>query len=178
MKYLKIENPKNIPTTGEIESLYEGAKIDYLGLRDRAILSLIYGCGLKVKEVVKLNVSDVYFTEDFISINKSKIANIRLVAMADIVKKDLNNYIYFSRLNLISNRNEKALLVDKKGNRINKLQLKNWLHKLIKRSEISSSKKVITLENLSNSISVHMLQKGFKLNDIERHLGYPISTLK
>jgi len=88
IKKLPTNNKKIIVLTqDEIELLYRATGSNYLGLRDRAMLSLLYGCGLRSKEVINLDVSDVLLDRKLVYIRKTKNRYERLVPMTENVKK-------------------------------------------------------------------------------------------
>ncbi len=88
---------KTILTSNEITALYKACSNDVLGIRDRAILSVYYGCGLRRSEGQNLNIDDILLKEKRIYVRKGKNHRQRYVPMSEAVKEELENYIYVSR---------------------------------------------------------------------------------
>lgn len=167
------KSPKTILTTEEIELLYKVTDSDYLGLRDRAMLGLFYGCGLRCGEVVNLDVSDILWDKQLVYIRKAKNHHERLVPMTKNIREDLENYTLYSRTFLIRKKpGQKSFLVGYRSHRIKGEGLGYRLKELLKLAGISSYKSGITLHSLRHSIGTHLLQKGMKLDDIRQFLGH------
>ncbi|MFX9552130.1 tyrosine-type recombinase/integrase, partial [Acinetobacter baumannii] len=77
----KASNVKSILTTVEVNKLYDAAKDDALGLRDKAILELYYGCGLRKSEGLSLNVSDILLEKELVYVSKGKGYKARYVPL-------------------------------------------------------------------------------------------------
>ena len=165
--------PKTILTIAEVERLYKFLDSDYLGIRDRAMLGLFYGCGLRSKEGRSLNVKDVQLHRNLIYIRKAKNYHQRLVPMTDQIRNDLENYLLYSRPYLSRKQpNQRSFLVSYRSHRPCASGLSHRLRDLTKRSGISEYKPRVTLHSLRHSIATHLLQKGMKLDDIRQFLGH------
>jgi len=88
----KASNVKSILTTTEVSKLYEAAKEGALGMRDRAMLALYYGCGLRKNEGVKVDLRDILMEKDLVYMRKGKGHRERYVPLAGSNKVDLENY--------------------------------------------------------------------------------------
>ena len=94
---------KAILTKEEIMAMYAACRTDredlegILALRDRAILSIYYGCGLRRSEGLALNVSDVQLKEKLVYVRKEKNYRERYVPMSETVREDLQSYIQVAR---------------------------------------------------------------------------------
>lgn len=164
---------KKILTTEEVEQLYKMTDSDYLGLRDRAMLSLFYGCGLRCSEVVNLDMSDMLWEKHLVYIRKAKNHHERLVPMTKNIREDLENYTLYSRPFLIRKKPwQKSFLVGYRSHRMQQCGLAHRLKELLQASGITSYKSGITLHSLRHSIGTHLLQKGMKLDDIRQFLGH------
>lgn len=163
----KSTNIKSILTQAEIKKLYEVAKEDNLGLRDKAMLSLYYGCGLRKNEGLGLNVQDILLEKDLILVRKGKGYRERYVPLTGNNKTDLENYLNYSRPYLLNNRKEEALLLSITGKR-----LKAAFERIQKLQSEAGIKKPIGLHTLRHSIATHLLQSGMKLEQIQRFLGH------
>ena len=114
----KSSNVKCILTPAEISSLYEAVKDDTLGLRDKAILALYYGCGLRKNEGANINVKDILLDKDLVYVRKGKGYKERYVPLAGTGKADLENYILYGRPHLTTDKKEDALLLNVNGTRL------------------------------------------------------------
>ncbi|PRY48543.1 integrase/recombinase XerD [Arcticibacter pallidicorallinus] len=163
----KATNIKSILTKAEIRKLYEATADDKLGLRDKAMLALYYGCGLRKNEGLSLNVTDILLDKELVHVRKGKGYKERYVPLAGAGKTDLETYLNHSRPYLLNNRKEEALLVNISGKR-----LKTAFERIQKLRAEAGINKVIGLHTLRHSIATHLLQSGMKLEQIQRFLGH------
>ena len=84
---------KTILTKQEIKELYEAASHDLLGVRDKAMLSVFYGCGLRRNEGINLDVSDILSDKNKILVRKGKGYKERFVPVTGAIKEDFGNYL-------------------------------------------------------------------------------------
>ncbi len=170
---LKAEkaNTITILTKAEISALYKACGNDYLGIRDRAMLSIFYGCGLRRSEGQALNVNDILLKEKRVFVGKGKNYKERYVPMTAAVKEDLEHYIYTAREKLLSFKNIKqgALFLSKQSKRISGNGIIERLKKLTKEAGIQ---KDIGLHTLRHSIATHLLQSGMSLEEVKQFLGH------
>ena len=170
LKRLKTQRPlPAILTKKEVEALYEVCDYTSVGLRDRVMLSLYYGCGIRRSEGVGLEVGDVSFKKKTLYIRKGKNYRERYVPMTERVLADLRTYLYEGRPLLLGKHPQEALLVSQRGLRINSLSLSLRLKKLLFLADID---KAVTLHTLRHSIATHLLQSGMKLQHIATFLGH------
>ena len=155
-------------TRKEIQSLYNACDSDTLGMRDRAMLAVYYGCGLRRNEGVKLDTDDVLFDKNFVYVRKGKNYRERYVPMSAGVKEDLQNYIDFVRPVLVKT-NAKALFLNRYGRRLGNNSMADRLQNLKEKAEIG---KEAGLHALRHSIATHLLQSGMELQQIKRFLGH------
>lgn len=165
------EPPKTILTKEEIRQLYKACANDTLGIRDRAMLSIYYGCGLRRSEGVNLDVKDILLKEKLVFVRSGKGNRERYVPMGTSVREDLENYIYSAREKLLSYKqiHEPALLVSAQGRRLCGTQALERLHRLVKTAKIPKS---VGLHTLRHSIATHLLQSGMTLEEVSRFLGH------
>src|SRR5208283_3020461 len=111
---------KAILTQKEIKALYQTCDTDVFGLRDRAILSLYYGCGLRRSEGITLDVKDVMIKEKLVFVRGGKGYKERYVPMSEAVKDDLETYLYQGREHLLKgiNTHEQAFLISYRAKRM------------------------------------------------------------
>ena len=165
------ETTKTILTQNEIKALYKACDNDILGIRDRAILSVYYGCGLRRSEGINLNVSDILLKKKRVYVRKGKNYKERYVPMTEAVKDDLENYIYVAREKIKSFKNTKpeALFLSMQVKRLCGNALIRRIHKLATEAGIQ---KEIGLHTLRHSIATHLLQSGMTLEEVKQFLGH------
>ncbi|PTS96755.1 hypothetical protein DBR11_18640 [Pedobacter sp. HMWF019] len=111
----KATNIKSILTKKEVAKLYEATTETVLGLRDRALLTLYYGCGLRKSEGLSLNTEDILLEKELVLVRKGKGYKARYVPLTGGNKKDLEYYLNFSRPYLLCGKKEPALLLNANG---------------------------------------------------------------
>lgn len=162
---------KAILTCEEIKAMYNACSVDYLGIRDRAILGIYYGCGLRRSEGAALDVKDILLKEKLVLVRSGKGYKERYVPMAQAVKDDLENYIRQARERIQSFKPQKnpALFLSIQVRRMCKNALMERIHKLAKSAGIQ---KEVGLHALRHSIATHLLQSGMTLEEVSRFLGH------
>lgn len=165
------ETNKTILTQSEIRALYKACSNDILGVRDRAILSVYYGCGLRRSEGANLDLKDVLLKEKLLFVRAGKGYKERYVPMTEAVKDDLENYIYQSRERLQSFKPQKneALFLSMQVKRMCGNALIERVHKL---KETAKIQKEAGLHTLRHSIATHLLQSGMTLEEVSQFLGH------
>jgi len=164
-------NTKTILTKAEARALYKACSNDYLGIRDKAILSIYYGCGLRRSEGQALNVSDILLKEKRVFVRKGKNYRERYVPMTGAIKEDLENYIFTARQKILSFKGikQEALFLGMQSKRISGNGLIIRVKKLAEEAKIS---KQIGLHTLRHSIATHLLQSGLELEEVKQFLGH------
>ncbi len=159
--------------------LYEQKKNDKgivyyeaMQLRDRAMLSIFYGCGLRRNEAVHLNISDIHFEKKLLHTRKAKGYKERFVPVTATSLQHLQNYLYDARPYFTSDKNE-AFFVTQSGKRLDGQMMLIRLKQLIQLTgNAELIKKDIHLHTLRHSIATHLLQNGMKLERIKEFLGH------
>ena len=90
-------NSISVLTKEEVKSMYRACGNDTLGIRDRAILSIYYGCGLRRSEGQALDLKDIFLKEKRVFVRKGKNHKERYVPITEAIKDDLENYIFPSK---------------------------------------------------------------------------------
>lgn len=165
----KVE--KKLPqvlSSNEIELLLEQPKCtDLKGYRDKAMLELLYATGIRVSELISLNLCDVNIKMGFIkcqNANKERIIPLYSVAISAI-----NDYIKNAREKIVLNNNENALFVNCNGKRLTRQGF--W--KIVKQYKaLANIKKDITPHTLRHSFATHLLENGADLKSIQEMLGH------
>lgn len=169
---LMHENVKqrSILSTEEIKTLYHATDETPIGIRNRAMLAVYYGCGLRRAEGVQLDVSDILMERKLLFIRKSKNNYQRYTPITTGNLKYVEQYLYNTRPLLIAdNGNEQALFLTDRGARISTQRFYQCLKKLCKTAGIT---KEIGVHSLRHSIATHLLQSGMELENIALFLGH------
>jgi len=153
----------------EIKKLYAACQEDELGIRDRAMLSVYYGCGLRRTEGVKLELKDVQFNRGILHIKNGKNYKERYVPMASGVVSDLMEYILISRPKLANDKSGNSFFVSYRGDKLGAQAMSVRFRKLKEKAAIE---KAATLHSLRHSIATHLLQSGMSLEQIAKFLGH------
>jgi integrase/recombinase XerD len=153
----------------EIERLYRATEDDLLGMRDRAMLAVYYGCALRRNEGIHLTIDDILPDKNLLYIRKGKNYRERYVPMVGKVKRDILNYLIHARPMLINKEAHDHLFVGINGKPVKSPGLYERLRSLVKRAEIE---KEVGLHTLRHSIATHLLAEGMKLTEIARFLGH------
>jgi integrase/recombinase XerD len=165
------ETHKTILTRHEVKALYQACDSDYLGIRDRAILSIYYGCGLRRSEGAALDVKDILLKERLVYVRSGKGYKERYVPMTMCVMEDIEAYIYQARERLQSFKEKKneALFLSMQVRRMCGNALIGRVQRLASAAKIN---KAIGLHTLRHSIATHLLQSGLSLEEVSQFLGH------
>jgi len=164
----EIKTEKTIFSQVEIKQLFSSIDENKpLGLMDKALLSLYYGCGLRSKEGVNLEPKEIDFNKGLLYVKPSKNYQSRYVPMSQKVMQDLKEYLDFARE--IINPNSNYLLVGKTKPQVSGQYLNSRLKKLQEKAGIN---KKASLHSLRHSIATHLLQQGMELEYIGDFLGH------
>ena len=169
-----IQSPKiekkapSVLTTKEVELLLEQPKnIDLKGTRDKAMLEFAYATGMRVTEIISLDVENVNLDEGYVSCKNG--TKQRKIPLGTISLKALKEYIEQARPVLIRDENLKALFVNVNGQRLTRQGF--W--KIVKYyKEQAHITKEITPHVLRHSFATHLLQNGANLKSIQTMLGH------
>ena len=169
IKSPKIE--KRVPsvlTSKEVELLLEQPKdIDLKGTRDKAMLEFAYATGMRVTEIISLNIEDVNLEEGYVTCTHANRQ--RTIPLGTMALKALKEYIEEARDLLIRDESENALFVNVNGGRLTRQGF--W--KIIKYyKEQAHITKDITPHVLRHSFATHLLQNGADLKAIQTMLGH------
>ncbi|MCD8255298.1 MAG: site-specific tyrosine recombinase XerD [Oscillospiraceae bacterium] len=157
-----------ILTSREVELLLEQPEcVDAKGYRDRAMLELLYATGIRVSELIALNVSDVNLSVGIITCRGRDKE--RVIPLYNRAIKALTEYIDFVRPQMILHQDETALFVNMSGERMSRQGF--W--KLIKSYQAKAGiEKTITPHTLRHSFAAHLLENGADIHAIQEMLGH------
>ena len=166
---LKVERKcPEILTSKEVELFLEQPKcVDEKGYRDHAMLELLYATGIRVSELIGLDVGDVNLAGGFIRC-RSKTRE-RIIPLYRTAIKALRDYITDIRPRIISGPDEQALFVNMNGGRMSRQGFWKIIKYYQEKAEIS---KDITPPTLRHSFAVHLLENGADLRSIQEMLGH------
>jgi site-specific recombinase XerD len=157
-------------TKQELQQLYDVVKDDMLGIRDKAMLAVYYGCGLRLNEGASLELSDIDTTKKVLHVRKGKHYKERFVPIADKNFEEIKLYLDYARPQLLQGNKSTALFIDaNKGHPMQKASLYVRIKQLARKAKL---KKKIGTHTLRHSIATHLLQSGMKLERIQQFLGH------
>ena len=169
-----VQSPKverripSVLTAQEVELLLEQPKdVDLKGTRDKAMLEFAYATGMRVTEIINLNIENVNIEEGYVICRTG--AKQRNIPLGSLSLSALKEYIEDARPILIKNEREKALFVNVNGKRLTRQGF--W--KIVKYyKEQAHITKDITPHVLRHSFATHLLQNGADLKAIQTMLGH------
>lgn len=182
----RIKEPPAVLSQQEIKQLYQACQ-EYpqdrgrkpvwfypaMALRDTAMLTVYYGCGLRRNEGLHLDIGDILFDKGLVYVRKGKNYKERFVPLSKGGIKHLETYIYDSRPLLLKNEKREALFINERGKRMQGQMMLLRLNQLVTRTENTVlQEKEPGLHTLRHSIATHLLSGGMKLERIKDFLGH------
>lgn len=175
-----IESPKigrKLPDTlseDEINQLIRAIDLSKPeGERNRAILETLYGCGLRVSELIGLRISDLYFKEDFIKVT-GKGDKQRFVPISEVNKKYITIYSNEVRVHQpIQKGFEDILFLNRRGRQLSRAMVFTIIKQL---AEHIGLNKNISPHTFRHSFATHLLENGADLRAIQQMLGHESIT--
>lgn len=164
--------PKNMPrvlSREQVDLLLEQPQIgNPPGMRDKAMLELIYATGLRVSELINLNIQDVNLELGYLRCI-GKGSKERIVPVGSLAQDAIREYLDRSRLKLLKKNKDDALFLNQRGNRITRQGFWKILKQYVKQAGINT---VITPHTLRHSVATHMLENGADLRTVQELLGH------
>jgi integrase/recombinase XerD len=175
-----IESPKlgrkfpDTLSTAEIDRLIEAIDLSKpLGERNRAILETLYGCGLRVSELIHLKISDLYFDEGFIKV-QGKGNKERLIPIGAHTIKYINLYKNQVRNHMpVDYQASDILFLNRNGKQLTRAMIFTIIKQLNKRSGLNKN---ISPHTFRHSFATHLLENGADLRSIQLMLGHESIT--
>ena len=141
--------------------------------RDKAIIELLYSCGIRVTELCNLELSNLFIDEDLIRV-MGKGNKERLLPLGIRSKKYLDDYIKHSRNSHIKKSGSSFVFVSRNGNQLTRAMINIILNKW---TQVSGLKKSVSPHKLRHSFATHLLEGGADLRFVQALLGHSdIST--
>lgn len=137
------------------------------GIRNYAIIETLYGCGLRVSELVNLEISRVFLKDKYLMVN-GKGSKERIVPMSDMVIDLISDYLKV-RGEVIKPGEENILYLSRRGTRLTRQMIFTIIRRLAARAGI---KKTISPHTLRHSFATHLLEGGANLRAIQQMLGH------
>ncbi len=153
---------REILTIEETKQLYEAAET----IREKAIIGIFYGCGLRRSEGEALNIKDISFKSSLLYVRNGKGSKRQVIPINEKVLKDFRNYLHYERFAPIR---ETAFICNNAGRRMRGDKLNKTVKELILKAGI---KKEISLHNLRHSIATHLLENGMSVEYVRDFLGH------
>jgi integrase/recombinase XerD len=143
------------------------------GERNRAIIEMLYGCGLRVSELTELKISNLYFDTDFIRVT-GKGKKERLVPIGAMAKRQLKNYLEFVRSQRkAAKADEDIVFLNNRGGKLSRVMIFYIVKQLCENAGI---KKTISPHTFRHSFATHLIEGGADLRAVQDLLGHASIT--
>lgn len=170
-----LEAPKigmKLPTVlslSEIEALMNEIDLSTNeGHRNRAILEVLYSCGLRVSELIGLKFSDLFLSEGFIKV-QGKGGKQRLVPISPAAIREIENYLIDRKKLVAKKGSEDSVFLSKRGTPISRIMIFHFIKEYAERAGI---KKTISPHTFRHSFATHLLEGGANIRAIQLMLGH------
>ena len=170
--YLKNEfkKPRSVLSIEEVNQLYEACSNSLFGLRDKAMLVVFYGCGVRKNEAYHLDVSDVLFDRKLLYVRHPKNGEERYVPLSEKSLKILEEYIFEVRPLLASDElRDDALFINQSSYRMSG---EGFVMRLKALKNKAGNTKQFGLHTLRHSIATHLMQAGMGIENLALFLGH------
>jgi integrase/recombinase XerD len=170
-----LESPKiglklpEVLTVDEVNSLLNTIDLSLPeGQRNRAMLEVLYSCGLRVSELITLRYPDVYFDEGFIKV-EGKGGKQRLVPISEVALHEIKNYLYDRNLVKVKKGYEDILFLSRRGTGLSRIMV---FHVIKQQTEMAGIRKNVSPHTFRHSFATHLLEGGANLRAIQDMLGH------
>jgi integrase/recombinase XerD len=174
-----LESPKTgrklpeVLTVNEINNLINSVDLSKAeGQRNRAMLEVLYSCGLRVSELITLKHSNVYFDEQFIIV-KGKGDKQRLVPISPTAIREIRNYLIDRHNIKVRKGFEDTLFLNRRGAGLTRVMI---FHIIKEQSKIAGIRKNISPHTMRHAFATHLLEGGANLRAIQMMLGHESIT--
>ena len=168
--YPKIDS--KIPlvlSTDEIDKIISSAFSKKYGLRNQAIIEIMYSCGLRVSELTEMKISNIFFDESLIKI-LGKGNKERFIPLSNIAKKLLYNYIKYNRKKLSYDKQSVDIVfLNNRGKKLTRVMVYNIINDAALEAKIS---KKISPHTLRHSFATHLIENGADIISIQKMMGH------
>ena len=170
-----LESPKivlklpEVLTVNEINDILDTIDLSLPeGQRNRAMLEVLYSCGLRVSELISLRYSDVYFDEGFIRV-EGKGSKQRLVPISETAIREIKNYLLDRNLMVVKKGFEDILFLSRRGTALSRIMV---FHIIKQQTEMAGVHKNVSPHTFRHSFATHLLEGGANLRAIQEMLGH------
>ena len=168
--YPKIDS--KIPlvlSTVEIDKIISSAFSKKYGLRNQAIIEIMYSCGLRVSELTEMKISNIFFDESLIKI-LGKGNKERFIPLSSIAKKLLYNYIKYNRKKLSYDKQSVDIVfLNNRGKKLTRVMVYNIINDAALEAKIN---KKISPHTLRHSFATHLIENGADIISIQKMMGH------
>lgn len=157
----------------DVEKLLEQPDLsDIKGIRDKAMLEVLYATGMRVTELISLSVSDINMEMEYLSCRSGE--RMRIIPLGSKALEALDVYMQKARMNMLKNEGEKALFVNCFGNPMTRQGFWKIIKGYAKKAGIKGE---ITPHMLRHSFAVHLIENGADIQSVQEMMGHSdIST--
>lgn len=170
-----LESPKiglklpEVLTVNEINSILDTIDLSLPeGQRNRAMLEVLYSCGLRVSELTALRFPDVYFDEGFIKV-EGKGSKQRLVPISETAIREIKNYLLDRQFVPVKKGSEDILFLSRRGTALSRIMI---FHIIKQQTELAGILKNVSPHTFRHSFATHLLEGGANLRAIQEMLGH------
>ena len=170
-----LESPKiglklpEVLTVNEINDILDTIDLSLPeGQRNRAMLEVLYSCGLRVSELISLRYSDVYFDEGFIRV-EGKGSKQRLVPISETAIREIKNYLLDRNRMVVKKGFEDILFLSRRGTALSPIMV---FHIIKQQTEMAGVHKNVSPHTFRHSFATHLLEGGANLRAIQEMLGH------
>ncbi len=177
----KISSPKlakNLPpvlSVDEVDAILSKPDVNRkLGLRDKAVLEMLYACGTRVSELINIKISDLLFDDEVIRV-LGKGSKERIIPIGSSAVKWVNEYLAHSRVFLMKKtKSGNYLFLNSRGTKLSRMGVWKIVDKYVKEARIE---KEVHPHTFRHSFATHLLEGGADLRAVQEMLGHAdIST--
>ncbi len=170
-----VDSPKlsrhlpDVLTLAEVRELIGAIDLGHpQGHRNRAMLEMLYGCGLRVSELVNLKLTDLFFNDGHIRVT-GKGDKQRLVPVGDEAQAQVGIYLEQRRSLPVDTKHQEFVFLNRRGKRLSRIMIFNIIRQAAAEAGIAKS---ISPHTLRHSFATHLLQGGADIRQIQQMLGH------
>lgn len=169
----KIEKkPIEYLTVEEISAIFDLSFEGVKGIRDKAMLELMYATGIRVRELVELRLGDINLKLGFITCT-GEFGKARIIPLGKFARNALETYLSESRPQIVEEEEEDILFLNRNGKKMTRQGVWKILKDYSERSELGDR---LTPQTIRNSFAAHMTQNGADLKSLQELMGHEDAT--
>lgn len=173
----KEQGDRTVLTQGEIKTLYDATNYsspsEHVRVRDKAMLTALYSCGLRVNEASHLNRNDILFDRELVFVRKGKNYKERFVPINHYNLRMLEDYLYDARPEFYRSDQGDSFFINQYGGQLGTQSFGDSLDRLVAASNDEQlQQKKVTPHTLRHSIATHLLEQGAPMESIQQFLGH------